>query len=83
MKDVLGGGPAGFKHLMQHVGLGMQGWLKDMAAHPYQYTDENLELLDRSVQEMMTGVDLEKMESERNDLTIDLFKAKASASYLI
>ncbi|KUJ20703.1 uncharacterized protein LY89DRAFT_730720 [Mollisia scopiformis] len=83
MKDVLGGGPAGFEHLMKHVGLGMQGWLKDMTANSYEYTDENPKILDRSVQDMLGGVDLEKMESERNDLMIDLFKAKASASSLI
>ncbi|KAL9070787.1 MAG: hypothetical protein Q9157_005689 [Trypethelium eluteriae] len=85
MKDVLGGGAnaGGFRHLMEHVGVTMQDWLKDMAAHSYEYTDENLNVLDSSVQEMLAGVDIERLEEERNNLMIEVFKAKASAKALI
>ncbi|KAF2228453.1 hypothetical protein EV356DRAFT_538085 [Viridothelium virens] len=85
MKDVLGGGAnaGGFRHLMEHVGVTMQDWLKDVVAHSYEYTDENLNVLDSSVKEMLAGVDIERLEEERNNLMIEVFKAKASAKALV
>jgi 3-hydroxyacyl-CoA dehydrogenase len=85
MKDVLGGGGGsnGFQHIMLHIGPAMEGWLKDMETNSYQYNEENLKMLSGSVEKMLTGVDFEKLENERNDLMIDLFKAKASSSALI
>ncbi|KAL9082522.1 MAG: hypothetical protein Q9165_008871 [Trypethelium subeluteriae] len=85
MKDVLGGGAnsGGFRHLMEHVGVAMEDWLKDMAAHSYQYSEENLNALDSSVQEMLAGVDIGRLEEKRNNLMIEVFKAKASAKALV
>ncbi|KAI9664030.1 MAG: hypothetical protein M1821_007521 [Bathelium mastoideum] len=85
MKNVLGGGAnaGGFRHLMEHVGVAMQDWLKDMAAHSYEYSEENLNVLDSSVQEMLAGVDIARLEEERNYLMIEVFKAKASAKALV
>lgn len=82
-KDSLGGGVGGFQHILRHIGLGMQGWLKDMAAHSYEYTEANIKILDDSVKEMLVGVDMDKLEAARNEMMVELFKAKRSNPALI
>jgi 3-hydroxyacyl-CoA dehydrogenase len=83
--DVLGGGGGadGFNHMMTHLGPAMEGWLKDMAAHCYEYSEENLKILSASVNDLLEGVDTEKLDKQRNELMIDLFKTRASASDLV
>jgi 3-hydroxyacyl-CoA dehydrogenase len=85
LKDALGGGGGadGFKHIMQHIVTAAEEWLKDMTVHSYQYTDDNLQILCNSVEEMLNGVDTEKLDAERSNLMIDLFKTKALASTLM
>ena len=78
LKNALGGGSGagGFDHLIRHVGFGMQSWLKDMATNSYQYTDDNLKTLGASVEEMLVGVDTDKLDDERNTLMLDLSKLR-------
>jgi 3-hydroxyacyl-CoA dehydrogenase len=85
LKDALGGGGGvdGFKHIMQHIGPAAEVWLKDMSDNSYEYNEQNLEILCRSVEEMLAGVDIRKLDNNRNKLMIDLFKTKAAASDLI
>jgi 3-hydroxyacyl-CoA dehydrogenase len=85
INDVLGGGGGadGFNHMMTHLGPAMQGWLKDMAVHGYEYTEENAKILSVSVKDLLAGIDTEKLDKQRNELMIDLFKARASASDLV
>lgn len=85
MSNVLGGGGGreGFKHTMEHLGPAVQVWLKDMAAHQYEYTPENAAILDKSVQQELDLNDLAEVETQRDRLTIKLLKDKREASTMV
>ena len=77
-----GGGPDGFRHVVKHLGPARETWAKDMAAHAYSYTDANLDILDVSVQDMLKGVDMKKLQEERDELMAELLKLRATTSQL-
>lgn len=78
-----GGGRTGFKHLQAHVGATSQIWTDDMNAHAFEFSKENIDLLDQSVQLLLDDCDEQAMEVQRDSLLIDLLKAKKGASALI
>lgn len=85
MTQVLGGGGGreGFRSGLERLGPARQAWSKDMKAHEYQYTDENVDILDDSVQKLLDARDPGKVQKERDELLIQLFKAKSKAKSLV
>lgn len=85
MSNVMGGGGGrrGFKHTLGHLGPAVQGWLSNMNACPYQYSEDNLELLDECVRAMLDHVGEAEVERERDDHLVQLFKDKAAAPALV
>lgn len=80
-----GGGRGGFKHMLEHIGPGMQVWLKDMAANQVPFNQDLIDKLDKEVQEELDSVDTALTEKQRDELMIKLVKVKHSqgASALI
>ncbi|MCJ1417196.1 hypothetical protein MMC32_003536 [Xylographa parallela] len=85
MTNVLGGGggATGFKHLLEHLGPGVQAWTKDMNEHAFQWTPENIESLEASVGDWLKTTDVTAVESERDDVIISLMKLKDNAPDLV
>jgi 3-hydroxyacyl-CoA dehydrogenase len=85
MSNVMGGGGGrgGFRHMLDHLGPAMQGWLKDMRANEYQYTPENAEKLDKSVQEELDVHDVATVEQQRDEILVRLLKDKKAASAIV
>ena len=85
MSNVLGGGGGreGFRHMLGHLGPAAKVWLDDMNAHPYEYNAENLETLDRSVQEELDRHDSKAVEQQRDGLLMALLNGKKSAPALV
>jgi 3-hydroxyacyl-CoA dehydrogenase len=85
MSNVMGGGGGrgGFKHMFNHLGLAMQGWLADMQAHAYQFTDANLDVLDKSVQQELDVYDPDIVAHQRDKVLLNLLKDKMTASALV
>ena len=85
MTNVLGGGggATGFKHLLEHLGPGVQAWTKDMNKHAFQWTPENIEALEASVGDWLKTTDITSIESERDDVIINLMKLKDNAPDLV
>lgn len=81
MTNVLGGGGGkdGFRHLVTHLGPASQMWTKDMNDHAFNFSDDNIQKLDDSVQEMLTEGDVKKIEEQRDEVLIDLIKRKLDA----
>lgn len=77
-----GGGKGGFKHLLEHLGPASEAWLKDMGDHEYQYTAENLDKLDASVQQEMGHIDLPTFEKERDGLLIRLLNDQKQSTMI-
>ena len=78
-----GGGRDGFRHMVQHLGPAMQGWIQDMRANEFELTPENLEKLDKSVQEEIYSHNLATVEQERDRILIRLLKDKKGASAIV
>lgn len=76
MGNVFGGGPGGFKHLMEHVGASSQAWGDDMKAHEFHATSETIDRLDASVQDMLRNHPADAAMKERDDLTIEFLSLK-------
>jgi 3-hydroxyacyl-CoA dehydrogenase len=78
-----GGGKGGFKHMLGHLGPAAKSWLDDMHAHAYEYNESNLDVLNTSVQEMLSDMDEKQVESQRDEMLIDLLRKKKVASALV
>lgn len=85
MSNVMGGGGGreGFKHMVRHLGPAMQGWLTDMQAHQYDFTEANLDVLDKSVQQELDVHDPTVVAEQRDQLLIRLLKDKKGASAIV
>ena len=78
-----GGGRSGFNHMFNHLGNAMQGWLVDMQAHAYQFTDANLDILDKTVQLELDVYDPDVVAHQRDKVLLNLLKDKLTASALV
>ena len=78
-----GGGRGGFKRMLEHLGPAMEGWLGDMRSNEFQYTPENLEKLDKSVQQELDTHDIGTVEKERDQILLRLLKDKKTASAIV
>ena len=78
-----GGGKEGFKHLLEHLGPATVVWTKDMNANAFEWTTENKGKLDESVQEWLGKVDMGAIETERDNVLIDIVKLKRENTALI
>ena len=78
-----GGGSNGFIHFMQHLGPAIEGWLKDMHAHSYEFTPANAELLNASVKEELTVHDPAAVEVQLDHLLIKILKYKEAAPDIV
>ena len=78
-----GGGKDGFKTMLSHFSGPVQGWLSDMNAHAFDYKEPGIDRLNTSVQEMLKDHDLETVESQRDDVLIELLNLKKSAPALV
>lgn len=84
MTNVLGGGGGkeGFRHLVTHLRPAIEGWSQDMKAHAFAFSDENIEKLDNSVQDMLKISDAKKIEEQRDQALIDIIKRKRDTANL-
>lgn len=82
MTNVLGGGRGndGFHRLIAHLGPGVQKWIEDMNAHAFKFSDEEVQKLDDSVQEMLEGTVIEEVEDQRDRGLVELIDRKKDAS---
>lgn len=78
MTNVLGGGGGkdGFHHLLSHLGPAAEGWVKDMNDHAFKFSEENIQKLDNSVQNMLESTDIKEVEHQRDKALIDLINRK-------
>ena len=83
MTNALGGGAGGFNHLLTHIGPAAVIWKTDMDAHSFEYSEENIAHLDVSVQKMMKKHPQDVVEQQRDQLLIDLIKAKAKEPNIV
>lgn len=66
MTNVLGGGGS-FEHFMQHLGPAMNSWTEDMDENKFDMTSqESVSVLSTAVDEWVSGVDLEKVKTDRD-----------------
>lgn len=78
MTNVLGGGGGenGFRHLLAHLGPAIEGWVKDMKDHAFEFSEENIQKLDNSVHKMLESTDVKEVEHQRDKALIDLINRK-------
>ena len=72
-----GGGRDGFMKMAKTIGVASEVWTQDMKAHEFLATDENLEKVNESVQQMLDRVDLAKIEEQRDEVIMALTKFKS------
>lgn len=77
-----GGGKDGFRQLTTRLGPAFQGWIEDMNAHAFTFSEENIKTLDDSVQEMLECTEIRGVESQRDKALVDLIKRKKDAPSL-
>ncbi|KAH8121310.1 3-hydroxyacyl-CoA dehydrogenase [Trichoderma asperellum] len=84
MTNVLGGGGGkeGFQHLLTHLAPAVVDWTADMDSHKFSFTDENIQKLNKSVQEMMANSDINALEQERDQVLIDTITRKKDTMVL-
>jgi 3-hydroxyacyl-CoA dehydrogenase len=78
-----GGGSDGFKHVFEHLVPAMQGWLVDMKKHEYQFTEDNRNVLSKSVSEELADHNPGEVARERDELLVRLLKDKKTASLIV
>ena len=71
-----GGGAAGFKHLLEHLGPGIQAWTADMKAHEFKMSPETIGKLEASVEDMLKSKDVAAVEAQRDEVLVQLMKMK-------
>ncbi|KAF2754551.1 hypothetical protein EJ05DRAFT_520679 [Pseudovirgaria hyperparasitica] len=78
MSQVLGGGGGkdGFLKLQRHLGPMIKEWLDDMDEHRTALTEEGIQMVDHSVQDMVVDVDLGMIARHRDDAILDLLTTK-------
>lgn len=77
-----GGGKDGFRQLLTHLGPALQGWLEDMDSHAFTFSEENIQKLDDSVQDMLERTEIKDVESQRDKALVDFIKRKKDAPSL-
>jgi 3-hydroxyacyl-CoA dehydrogenase len=82
MSNVFGGGGGrdGFLKIQKGIGMTATVWQDDMAAHKFDMTDENLEMVDKSVQVWLDHVDLSAIENLRDDVILTTIEKKKMAA---
>ena len=78
-----GGGQDGFRHLLEHLGPAVQGWLKDMRDQQISYDAETYEKLSESVRKEQETFDIKEVEKQRDELLVRLLKDKKTASAIV
>ncbi|KAK4494782.1 hypothetical protein PRZ48_014138 [Zasmidium cellare] len=78
-----GGGPDGFRHLLEHLGPAVQGWLKDMKDKQISYDAETYDKLSQSVRKEQDIFDIKEVEKQRDELLVRLLKDKKTASAIV
>ena len=77
-----GGGRDGFKNLMEHIVPASHVWLQDMRANEFQYTPEDIDKLNTSVQEEFDARDIAVVGKERDRVLLQLLREKKSTTSL-
>lgn len=72
-----GGGEEGFRHMLNHLGPGIQHWLADMRTHAFDWSSESLDTIAKSLQDELKNHPSKQVEEARDKLTIDLVKLKS------
>ncbi|KAM3517997.1 hypothetical protein MY4038_010206 [Beauveria bassiana] len=72
-----GGGSNGFKHLLKHLGPAAEEWIKDMKAHAFSWTPEQLTTLGDSVAEGLSTQSVHELERKRDATLVELFRLKS------
>lgn len=78
-----GGGKDGFRHLLEHLGPAVQGWLKDMKDKQISYDAETYDKLSESVRKEQEIFDIKEVEKQRDELLVRLLKDKKTASAIV
>lgn len=78
-----GGGTDGFRHLLEHLGPAVQGWLKDMKDKQISYDAETYDKLSESVKKEQQIFDIKEVERQRDQLLVRLLKDKKTASAIV
>ncbi|KAJ5630006.1 hypothetical protein N7528_003663 [Penicillium herquei] len=71
-----GGGKGGFRHLLTHLGPAIEGWVKDMNENAFTFSQENIDTLDNSVQNMLGSTEIKEVESQRDTALVELINRK-------
>lgn len=81
MSSVLGGGGNrdGFLRIQKSIGRAAQVWLKDVADHSFEASDENLQKVDDSLQEWLDHVDMEKVTRARDEVVLNILDTKTKS----
>ncbi|KAE8337114.1 hypothetical protein BDV24DRAFT_167656 [Aspergillus arachidicola] len=77
-----GGGRDGFRQMVTRLGPASQGWIQDMHAHAFSFSQENIQKLDDSVQDMLDSTEIGEVESQRDQALVDFIKRKKDAPLL-
>ncbi len=73
----LGGGPAGIRHLLEHLGPGMRRRWDDLGRP--ELTPETVDLLSRSTEERFAGRSYDELTQERDRLQLAVLAAREAA----
>ncbi|KAK7756487.1 hypothetical protein SLS62_001321 [Diatrype stigma] len=81
MSSVLGGGGNrdGFLRIQKSIGRAAQVWLKDVADHSFEASDENLQKVDDSLQQWLNHVDMEKVTRDRDEVVLNILDTKTKS----
>ncbi|PWY83913.1 hypothetical protein BO94DRAFT_519523 [Aspergillus sclerotioniger CBS 115572] len=80
MTNTLGGG-GDFGHFMDHLGPALRSWLDDMQEKRFDLGDgERVHALKETVNGWVEGVDLKRVERERDGLLAELVRGKVDAT---
>src|SRR5690349_16858034 len=77
-----GGGREGYKRVVTHFRPVVAVLQKDMDENRKDLSDENVAIVDASVQKYLDNVDLAALEKERDEVLVELAKLKAEKKYL-
>lgn len=73
----------GFNHMIDHLGPAMRVWLQDMNAKSFDWSEGSLKALKTSVASELKDFDPAVVAEERDQVIIEIFKAKAAAPSLV
>jgi 3-hydroxyacyl-CoA dehydrogenase len=76
----LSGGDGGLRHVLEHLGAPMESWWDDLGRP--RLTSELREAAVKGVEQELHGIDVAAMVARRDELLIELVRAKAAAQEL-